>query len=193
MAPRVPSRQARVGREGEGHLEGIVDAVNAVVPHLNEEARRELRVRGTRVEEGWGSVGEPALREEVVAARQTQSQQPPQPHPPHHVSHVSTPGPLQATSRLSNRHEAGAATTSRVAVGLVRVGRSRLDDGSDVILVDADSDTHQHVLRSLHNLLVDLEQVRPLEGLEPKVVVAEVTLRVDRLVEGLGVGLDDLL
>ena len=69
---------------------------------------------------------------------------------------------------------------------------SPLKSSLDVGLVDTDGDTHQHVLWALHNLLVNLEQVRALEGLEAKVVVVEIPLRIDGLVEGLGVGLDDL-
>ena len=52
-------------------LEGIVDAVDRVILHADEEARRELRVRGTGVEEGRGRVGEVSLGHEVVGLEDT--------------------------------------------------------------------------------------------------------------------------
>mmetsp|Transcript_15211 Transcript_15211/g.45879 ORF Transcript_15211/g.45879 Transcript_15211/m.45879 type:complete len:232 (-) Transcript_15211:49-744(-) len=52
----------------------------------------------------------------------------------------------------------------------------RLDRALQVALVDADGHPHQHVLRSLHHLPVDTQQVRPLQGLEAKVVVVEITV-----------------
>lgn len=47
-------------------LEGIVDAVDGVVLHADEEARRELGVGGSGVEEGGGRVSEVSLGHEVV-------------------------------------------------------------------------------------------------------------------------------
>lgn len=42
----------------------------------------------------------------------------------------------------------------------------RLDGGVDVVLVDANRHTHQHVLGALDDLAVDTQEVRPLQGLQ---------------------------
>jgi hypothetical protein len=60
-----------------------------------------------------------------------------------------------------------------------------LDDLVDVAAVDADSYTHDHMLRSLDNLAIDAEEVRPLEGLETKVVVRKVSVVDDRGIEDI--------
>ena len=58
--------------------------------------------------------------------------------------------------------------------------------------MDANSDTHEHVLWALNNLLVNLEEVGPLEGLESEVIVVEVASLVNGLVERVGIVFDDL-
>ena len=63
----------------------------------------------------------------------------------------------------------------------------------DVGVVDANSDTHEHVLRSFSHLTVEFEQVGALQGLETEVVVVVVSLVIDVVVEYLGVGHDDLV
>ena len=50
-----------------------------------------------------------------------------------------------------------------------------LDDLVDVLSPDSNSDTHDHVLRTLSDLAVDSEQVRSLEGLETKLDSREST------------------
>lgn len=52
-----------------------------------------------------------------------------------------------------------------------------------IVLVDADRDPHQHVLRPLHNLSLYLQEVGPLERLEPEEVVVKITLVVDDLLD----------
>ena len=47
-------------------LQGVVDSFNGVVLHADQEARAELRMGGTRVEEGRGRVGEVTLGHQVV-------------------------------------------------------------------------------------------------------------------------------
>eukprot|EP00754_Rhynchopus_humris_P001505 Rhum_TRINITY_DN10876_c0_g1::Rhum_TRINITY_DN10876_c0_g1_i1::g.40448::m.40448 len=55
------------GLADEGaRLQGVEDAVDGVVAHRDQEARRHLRARRARVEEGRRRVREPALREQVV-------------------------------------------------------------------------------------------------------------------------------
>ena len=115
-------------------LQRVVDAVDAVVLHHDEEAGRKLRLRRTGVEEGRRGVGEPALAHQVVG----------------------------------------------------------LDGGLDVLLVDADGDAHQQVLRTLGDLAVDLQEVGFLQRLEAEEVVAEVAVVDDRRVEHLAVVPDDL-
>ena len=63
-----------------------------------------------------------------------------------------------------------------------------LEDLLDVVPVNADGNTHDHVLRPLGNLAVDAEEVTPLEGLVSKVVVREIARVVDGGIKGLLVG-----
>ena len=67
-----------------------------------------------------------------------------------------------------------------------------LDGGVDVLLVDADGDAHEHVLRALGRLAVDLEQVRSLERLEAEVGVTVVAVVDDRRVQTLTIDYDAL-
>lgn len=46
----------------------------------------------------------------------------------------------------------------------------------DIIFVDANRHAHQHVLRSFHNLSIDFEKVRPLQGFETKVIIIKVPI-----------------
>ena len=70
---------------------------------------------------------------------------------------------------------------------------SHLNGSVDVLAVDADGDTHDHVLGALGNLAVDLEEVGFLQGLEAKVIVLEVAVMDDGGVEAVLVGHDDLV
>jgi hypothetical protein len=97
----VETNTASVLGDHGADLEGVVDALNAVILHVDEEAGRQLSVRCSCTEEGGGGVCE-------------------------------------------------------VFVGHVVVG---LDSGLDVAAVDANSDTHDHVLRSLGDFAVDAEEV----------------------------------
>lgn len=54
-----------LGDHGTG-LERVVDSLNRVVRHGEQEAAGELRARRARVEEGGRGVGEELLRHEVV-------------------------------------------------------------------------------------------------------------------------------
>ena len=57
--------------------------------------------------------------------------------------------------------------------------------------VDAASDPHEHVLRPLHDVACDFEQVAALEGLEAEEIVGEVPREVDGLLQGFLVGSDE--
>jgi hypothetical protein len=46
--------------------------------------------------------------------------------------------------------------------------------GLEIVEVNADTDSHQHMLRSLYNLFSIFHQIRALERLEPEIVVVEV-------------------
>ena len=61
-------------------------------------------------------------------------------------------------------------TDGRGSVGEVSLGHEvvRLDRLLDVVSVDPDGDSHDHVLGALGNVAVDSEQVRSLERLEPE-------------------------
>ena len=62
----------------------------------------------------------------------------------------------------------------------------------NVFFVDAQRYAHQHLLRTLNDLAVGAQQVGAFEGLESKVVVAEVPVIDDAAVDQRRVGFDDL-
>ena len=116
-------------------LQRVVDAGDAVVLQLQQEAAAHLRLGCARVEQGGRGVGVPAFAEGVVGG----------------------------------------------------------DGALDVALVDAHGHTHEHVLRTLHHLAVQAQEVAALEGLEAEVVVVEVAIVDDGAVQHVGVLLDDLV
>ena len=63
----------------------------------------------------------------------------------------------------------------------------RLDRAFNVTAMNADSNTHKHVLWTLSNLAINTEKVGALECLEAKVLVVEVALIDDRRVEEVGI------
>ena len=65
-----------------------------------------------------------------------------------------------------------------------------LDSRVNILSVNTDRDTHEHVLGTFGDLAIDLEQIRSLERLEAKEVVVEITIVDDRRVEAILV-LDD--
>eukprot|EP00962_Isochrysis_galbana_P021947 scaffold6503_cov115-Isochrysis_galbana.AAC.3 len=69
----------------------------------------------------------------------------------------------------------------------------RLDGRVQVVLMDANRDPHQHVLRSLHHLAFHPEKVGLLERLEAKEVVLEVAVIDEERIEPLLVLHDDLV
>ena len=58
-----------------------------------------------------------------------------------------------------------------------------LEGSVDVIAVNADGDTHEHMLWSLDSLAIDLHQIRSLQSLEAEVVVLVVSIMDDRAVQ----------
>ena len=58
-----------------------------------------------------------------------------------------------------------------------------LDGGVDVLAVNADRNSHNHVLGPLRDLAVAAHQVATFEGLEAEVVVLEVAVVDDRPVD----------
>ena len=65
-----------------------------------------------------------------------------------------------------------------------------LDGGVDVISVDANRHSHQHMLGSFHYFPIDSEQVAPLKCFEAEVVVVEVPGEVENFVKFLVVFLN---
>lgn len=51
-----------------------------------------------------------------------------------------------------------------------------LDRRIYVILVNSNSNPHQHVLRSFHNLPLDLQEIGPLKGFETKIIIVKVSI-----------------
>ena len=54
-----------------------------------------------------------------------------------------------------------------------------------VLMVDADRASHEHVLGSLSDLIIDSQKVGLLEGLEAEEVVVEITAVIDLCVDAL--------
>lgn len=68
-----------------------------------------------------------------------------------------------------------------------------LNDPRDIVSVDTDGHTHEHKLRALGNLAIDLEQVGLFERFEPEVVVLEITRVYNGAVEFVLVLLHNLI
>jgi hypothetical protein len=66
----------------------------------------------------------------------------------------------------------------------------RLEHRVNVILMDPNRNTHQHVLRAFRNPPINLQEIRPLQRLESKVVVAKVAIINDGRVQHVLVSLD---
>ena len=49
-----------------------------------------------------------------------------------------------------------------------------LDSRINIVLVNSNRNPHQHVLRPFYNLPIYLQEVRPLKGLEAKVIIVKV-------------------
>ena len=64
-----------------------------------------------------------------------------------------------------------------------------LNGRSDVLAMDADRHSHDHMLRTFHYLTLNSQQVTPFQGFEAKVVVIEVSCEVDGLVKLFCMGL----
>lgn len=50
----------------------------------------------------------------------------------------------------------------------------RLDSSINILLVNSNSNPHQHVLRPFNNLSSYLQEVGPLKGLEAKIIIVKV-------------------
>src|SRR5690606_36831102 len=61
-----------------------------------------------------------------------------------------------------------------------------LDCLLNIIAVDSNSNTHDHMLRTLGDLSVNTEKVGSLKGLESEVIVAEVTIVNNGGIEFIG-------
>ena len=63
----------------------------------------------------------------------------------------------------------------------------------DVSVMNAHGDAHQHVLWTLSNLAIQLEQVGALKRLESEVVIVVVSAVIDVIVEHIGIGHNDIV
>ena len=97
----------------------------------------------------------------------------------------------EAAAELRPRRAGVKERGGRVDVPALAHQPVRLARGGDVRAVDADGDTHEHVLRPLGDGAAAAEEVRPLEGLECEEVEVEVTAVSDLGVEARRVGRDD--
>lgn len=95
-------------RNHRASLQSIVDSFDRILFHADQEARRELWVIGTGVEQGWRGMGEVPLGHEVVS----------------------------------------------------------LENSFKVPTVNANGDSHDEVLRTFSNTVVDAEEIRAFKSLE---------------------------
>jgi hypothetical protein len=65
-----------------------------------------------------------------------------------------------------------------------------LNSRRHIFAMDTHGNSHEHMLRSFRNAIVDTEEVRPFQSLESKIVVVEVPVVDDGRVELLRVGHD---
>lgn len=65
-----------------------------------------------------------------------------------------------------------------------------LDSAINISAMNTNSDSHQHMLRSLDSSSINLEQIGLLERLEPEIVVVEVAIVDNRRVDSVRVGLN---
>ncbi len=121
-------------------LQRVVDAVDGVFLHRQQETRAQLRTHRARVEQRRRGVREPSLGHEIVR--------------------------LARGNRESRE-------------------RANLDHRRQIAFVNADRDSHEHVLRSFHDLAVDLQEIRSFQCLESEVRVAEIAVVHNRRVEFL--------
>mmetsp|Transcript_45767 Transcript_45767/g.76122 ORF Transcript_45767/g.76122 Transcript_45767/m.76122 type:complete len:293 (-) Transcript_45767:213-1091(-) len=105
---------ARILADLRALLERVINALNRVVLHREQETRRQLRSLRASIEQGRRRVRKPFLRHEIV----------------------------------------------------------RLDGGVHVVVMNAQTHTHQHMLRAFRNLTGQLEQVRFGQRLDAEIVVA---------------------
>ena len=107
----------RLGDEG-ALLQSVVDSLDGVAGHRQQEAGAELGAGRGRVEQSWGGVSEQLLREQVI----------------------------------------------------------RLNGSVNVLAMDPDGNSHQHLLRSLNHLPVLLQEVGSQQGLESKILILEISI-----------------
>ena len=69
----------------------------------------------------------------------------------------------------------------------------RINSLFDILLVDTDGYSHQHVLRALDNFTVDAQQIGALQSFETKVVVIKVTVVDNFRVKSFRILCDDLV
>lgn len=62
-----------------------------------------------------------------------------------------------------------------------------------VVSMDTDRDSHKHLLGTLNDLVLDLEQVRPLKSLKPEEIIVKVSLVVNFVLNSLSMLLVDLV
>lgn len=86
--------------------------------------------------------------------------------------------------------EEGRGAVSKVLFTHKVVG---FDGRVNVFPVDSQADTHEHVLRTLDDTLINSHQVGTFKGLEAKVVVIVVTIVNDGRVQAISIGHDSLV
>ena len=68
-----------------------------------------------------------------------------------------------------------------------------LESCLEIVQVDSDGGTHEHVLGTLHDLALAFEKVGALESFKAEEIVLEVAGIVDDLIDSLVIGLDHLI
>ena len=124
IVDRKSDSSRRLGYFSTG-LQGIVDAIDAIILHGEKEAGGELWFWSARVKKSWGGVCKPLFGEQIVG----------------------------------------------------------LNSCIQILAVNAYCHSHEHVLWTLYYLAIQTDEVAFFQSFVPKIVVAKVTLVIDRLIE----------
>ena len=68
-----------------------------------------------------------------------------------------------------------------------------LNDGVNILLVNANSHSHDHMLWSLYNFAMNFQKIRPLKGLEAEIVIVPVSSIIKSTLQSFFVFADDLI
>lgn len=103
------------------------------------------------------------------------------------VNGVVLHGKEEAAAHLGLRSTSVEQSGSSMSKPFLTYQIISFDGTLHISFMNSDGNPHDHVLRPLHNLAVDLQQVRLLKSLEAKVVVVQVSLIVNGLIKKVSI------